>query len=192
MKLGMDINEIIIRSAVPADAKELLNIYAPYVTDTAITFEYEIPSLQEFEERIRTTLAKFPYLAAEQNGKLIGYAYASPFKQRAAYSRAVETSIYVKLEEKGKGIGRLLYEMLEAVLARQNVLNLNACIAYPNPESIGFHEHLGYRTIAHFTQCGFKLGKWYDMIWMEKMLGEHTEEPAAFLPFPEIRTQTGL
>lgn len=177
---------ITIRMALQEDAEELLAIYAYYVENTAITFEYAVPSEEEFRTRIKHTLEKYPYLTAECDGRICGYAYASPFKGRAAYDWAVETSIYVKADMHGSGIGKRLYETLEQFLKKQHVINANACIAYPNPESIAFHERLGYRTVGHFTECGYKFGKWYDMIWMEKMLGEHPEKPEPLLSVQEI------
>ena len=171
-----------IRMAVPEDAGTLLKIYEPYVKNTCITFEYQVPSVEEFTQRIRETLKKYPYLIAEQNGEILGYAYASAFKERAAYDWAVETSIYVSEGARRTGAGSLLYEALEDYLKRQNVINVNACIAYPNPGSIAFHEKYGYRTVGHFTKCGYKLGQWWDMVWMEKMLGPHPEQPEPFIP----------
>ena len=178
--------EIIIRMATPDDAEEVLDIYAPYVKETAITFEYEVPSVEEFRERIRKTLEKYPYLVAETEGQLAGYAYASAFKERAAYDWSVETSIYVKMGEHGKGIGSRLYTVLEEVLKKQHILNVNACIAYPHPESERFHKKFGYKKVAHFTKCGYKMGQWYDMIWMEKLLREHPTQPEKMLPMKQF------
>ena len=178
-----------LRPAVPADAEPLLAIYAPYVINTAVTFEYVVPSLEEFTARIQHTLERYPYLVAESNGELLGYAYASAFKERAAYDWSVETSIYVRQDLHRGGIGKALYLALEEALKRQHIINVNACIAYPNPESIAFHEHLGYKTVAHFTQCGYKQGHWYDMIWMEKMLAPHPAQPQPIIPFSEISAQ---
>lgn len=176
-----------IRMADEADAEKLLAIYEPYVRETAITFEYEVPTKEEFKNRIKGTLNKYPYLAAEENGEIYGYAYASAFKERAAYDWAVETSIYVDREKQGMGIGSGLYRELEALLKRQHILNVNACIAYPNPGSISFHEKFGYKETAHFTMCGYKFGAWYDMIWMEKMLGDHKENPEPVIWLPELK-----
>ena len=173
---------ITIRTAVPEDAAALLAIYAPYVTDTAITFEYEVPSVEEFTERITQTLEKYPYLVAEYQNAPVGYAYASSFHPRAAYAWCAETSIYIQQNFHGRGVGKLLYAELEKQLVQQHVLNLNACIAYPNPGSIAFHKALGFTTIGHFHNCGFKLNRWYDMIWMEKMIGEHNIPPEPFAP----------
>ena len=186
--------EITIRMATTADAKELLQIYAPYVQNTAITFEYEVPSGEEFAKRIENTLTKYPYLVAVEDGQIVGYAYASIFKARIAYSWAVETSIYIKQDCRGKGVGKTLYQALEDILKRQHVINLNASIAYAEKEdehlnhsSIRFHERFGYKKVAHFTKCGYKFGNWYDMIWMEKMLGEHPNKPEPFIPITELK-----
>lgn len=177
-------SDIKIRTVTENDAEQLLEIYAPYVEKTAITFEYEVPSVEEFKSRIKRTLKKYPYFVAESDGKIVGYTYAGEFKERAAYDWAVETSIYIKEDLKGLGIGKKLYSALENALRKQNILNLNACIAYTesddeylNDNSPGFHKHLGYRLVGKFTKCGFKFGKWYDMIWMEKHIGEHTGNP---------------
>lgn len=179
-------DKIVIRVASEKDAEELLSIYAYYVENTGVTFEYDVPSAEEFASRVRRTLSKYPYLVAEADGGILGYAYASAFKDRAAYAWSVETSIYIREGCHGRGMGTILYQALEEALSRQNILNLNACIAYPNPESIAFHENLGYKTVAHFTKCGYKAGRWYDMIWMEKMLGGHPDTPQPFIPFPCI------
>lgn len=175
-----------IRTAAPADAPQLLHIYAPYVKNTSVTFEYEVPTVEEFSERIRHTLTRYPYLVAEDGEILLGYAYASVFKERAAYGWSVETSIYVRNDMKHKGIGKILYTSLEKSLTRQNVCNLCACIAYPNPASIAFHESFGYKTVGHFHASGFKQDVWSDMIWMEKELCPHTIPPKPFIPFPEL------
>ena len=183
-------DEIIIRTAKEEDAERLLEIYAPYVTDTAITFEYEVPTIYEFRHRIITTLRKYPYLVAEEeNGNVMGYAYAGAFKGRAAYDWAVETSIYVEQSEVGKGFGLLLHDALQKELQQMGILNMCACISAPRgtdpfltENSIRFHSHLGYRLVGRFMQCGYKFSRWYDMVWMEKHIGEHTEkvEPVHF------------
>jgi phosphinothricin acetyltransferase len=183
---GMPDGECLIRLAREEDAVELLSIYAPYVRDTVVTFEYDVPGAEDFAGRIRNTLRKYPYLVAESEGRILGYAYASPFKTRAAYDWAVETSIYIRRDARGRGTGGQLYRALEEALRRMNIQNLNACITTPNPESIGFHERFGYRTVGQFTQCGFKHGAWRDVVWMEKFLGDHAVPPKPFIPFPEL------
>ncbi|AEG59860.1 GNAT family N-acetyltransferase [Desulforamulus ruminis] len=186
--------DISIRMATEADAKEILEIYAPYITDTAVTFEYSIPSVAEFSQRIRDTLQMYPYIVALEDDRIVGYAYASAFKKRAAYNWAVETTVYLKQDCRGRGLGKKLYFALEEILKRQNIINLNACIAYTLDEdahldntSTIFHEHLGYTKVAHFTKCGYKFGAWYDMIWMEKMLGEHPSNPDPVIPITELQ-----
>lgn len=172
--------ELNIRSAVPEDAKALLEIYAPYVKRTAITFEYDVPSEEEFSGRIRHTLQEYPYLVAELDGKPVGYAYAGHLNPRAAYDWSVEMSVYVRRDCHGAGIGKTLYQELERRLKEMHITNVYACIAWTEHEdeyltnaSARFHEHLGYRLIGTFHQCGYKFGRWYDMIWMEKIIGEH-------------------
>ncbi len=190
----MEENALRVRLAAEADAEELLTIYAPYVEDTAVSFEYEVPALEEFRGRVRRTLERFPYFAAEDGGKIVGYVYASPFKERAAYDWSVETSIYVRRDSRRRGVGRRLYEALEAALLAQGVLNLNACIAWPpaeddpylNRDSVAFHERMGYAMVGRFHQCASKFGRWYDMVWMEKSIGAHPPEPPAVRPFPEV------
>ena len=179
--------EIVIRTATPVDAGALVSIYAPYVEKTEITFEYTVPSVEEFARRIECICKRYPYLVAELDGEIVGYAYASAFKERAAYAWSVETSIYVKEGIHGKGIGKALYTQLEEYLKRQNVTNINACITYPNPQSIAFHERFGYKPVAHFTACGYKNGKWCDMIWMEKHIAPHMVPNLPFVPFENIK-----
>ena len=177
---------MLLRIATPSDAPELLEIYAPYVENTPITFEYTVPSLEEFTTRLKNILEKYPYIVAVENGIILGYAYASAFKTRAAYSWSVETSIYVREGKHHQGIGKALYHALEKCLYNQHVCNLCACIAFPNPESIAFHESFGYRMVAHFHQAGYKQNAWYDMVWMEKTLCTHSIPPLPLLPFPAL------
>ena len=169
-----------IRSAAPEDAKRLLEIYAYYVANTAVSFEYDVPSEAEFRSRIENTLEKYPYLVLEEDGIPRGYAYAGVFKARAAYARSCEVSVYVDHDAKRRGYGRRLYEALEERLKTQGILNMYACIAYPVAEdeylsrdSERFHRRLGFRTVGEFRQCACKFGRWYNMIWMEKLIGEH-------------------
>ncbi len=173
-------NEITIRKVVPDDAQELLGIYEYYVLNTAITFEYDVPTVQEFRRRIENTLQKYPYIAAVRDGKIVGYAYAGAFVGRKAYDWSAEMTVYVDHYTRKSGIGGLLYRELERILKNMGILNLYACIGYPQTDdeyltknSVQFHEHLGFETVGRFTKCGYKFGRWYDMVWMEKIIGEH-------------------
>lgn len=176
--------EVQIRVADVADAEALLKIYEPYIKHTAVTFEYDVPSVSEFRERISNILEKYPYLVAELDGNVVGYAYAASFHVRAACQWAVETSIYVKNDARGKGVGKALYTELEIALKKMGILNMSACIATPNEEneyltndSEKFHRLMGFVKVAEIHKCGYKFGHWYHLIWMEKMLGEHTASP---------------
>ena len=182
-------DEIVIRAAVPEDAGRLLEIYTYYVEHTAITFEWDVPMLEVFEKRICQTLMFYPYLVIERNGRIEGYAYAGPFKGRTAYDWSCEVTIYIDRHAHKLGLGRRLYDALEHELARMGILNLYACIGYPECEdeyltrnSADFHSHLGYRLAGQFHKCGYKFGRWYDMIWMEKMIGDHLDRQPAVLP----------
>lgn len=177
---------VVLRNATPSDAEQILNIYSYYIKHTAITFEYDIPSLDEFQGRIQKTLERYPYIVAEKNGKILGYAYAGAFVGRAAYNRSAELSIYLDKDCRRMGIGKLLYGELEKRLKELGILNLYACIGYTenedeylNKNSMQFHSHLGFETVGTFRNCGCKFGRWYDMIWMEKIIGEHTAFAAA-------------
>ncbi len=169
-----------IRSAKPEDARRLLEIYAYYIEKTAITFECEVPSEEEFRGRIERTLERYPYLVLEEDGVIQGYAYAGVFKNRAAYDHSCEMTIYLAHDSAGRGWGRALYEALEEELREQGIINLYACIgdpivedAYLTKNSESFHHHLGYEKVGEFHKCGRKFDRWYNMIWMEKMIGEH-------------------
>ena len=167
-----------LRPARITDAPALLAIYAPYVTDTAVTYEYEVPAEAEFARRMESVMARFPYLVAEQNGEILGYAYAGPFHSRAAYRRSAELSVYLRMDARRQGIGRALYEALEKLLQAEGYRNLYACIAWTETEdeyltqdSVRFHERMGFHHVGTFRGCAFKFGRRYDMVYMEKHIG---------------------
>ena len=171
---------MVIRAATREDAGRLLKIYSYYVENTAISFEYVAPSLDEFSKRISSTLEKYPYIVLEDDGLIRGYAYAGAFHSRAAYAHCCEVTIYLDHDSKGNGYGKALYEALEKALKKMGIINLYACIADPEVEdeyltknSECFHQHMGYTKVGEFHKCGYKFGRWYNMIWMEKMIGEH-------------------
>ena len=187
--------KISLRIASPSDAEELLKIYAPYVEETAISFETEVPTAEAFRQRIEKTLKNYPYIIAEENGEILGYCYLSPFVGRAAYIHAAETTLYLKMSARKKGIGKKLYTALEKIASAQNIFTLEACIGTVDPgkedehltnNSAEFHSYMGYRFIGEFKRCGRKFGTWYNMIWMEKPLREHPDSPEPFIPFSEL------
>lgn len=173
-----------IRQATENDASELLDIYAPYITDTTITFEDVIPTIEDFKQRIRDISAKFPYLVAiDENNKILGYAYAHSYKPRAAYEWTVEVSIYIDQNYKGHGLGTKLYHHLERLLKQQGVVNLMARITQENAASIRFHKKLGYQETGVFHKVGFKFNRWLDITWMEKSLNPHVEKIQKLIPY---------
>lgn len=187
-------NNITIQPVTESDAKQLLDIYSYYVENTAITFEYDVPTIPEFQERIRHTLKKYPYIAAVKDGIILGYAYAGVFKDRAAYDYSVEVTVYTHRSHHKEGIGKLLYTELEAILKSMGITNLYACIGIPADEddeyldhnSMDFHTHIGYTMAGRFHKCGYKFGRWYDMVWLEKMIAEHDAIDHSIIPASSI------
>lgn len=159
-----------IRAAVEADVPAILDIYAPYILTTTATFEYTVPALEEFLERFRGITAQFPWLVWEEDGEILGYAYASAPYSRAAYAWCAEPSVYLLPQARGRGIGTKLYAALEKILEFQGYQVLYALITQENKDSLGFHEKRGYRFSVLFPDCGFKFGRWLGLIWMEKRL----------------------
>lgn len=174
-----------IRFASVADAAALLKIYTPFVTDTVVSFEYTAPTLEDFASRVANISAGYPYLVCECDGKIIGYAYAHAYGERAAYQWGAEASIYFAPEGQGKGLSNIIYLALEQLLALQGVRSLYACVTAENEHSVEFHHIMGYREIARFERAGYKLGRWLDMLWLGKTIGDFTGEPAPLVPFPK-------
>lgn len=165
-----------------SDAQAISDIYRYYVNNTAITFDIDPPDAAFFEEKIASSQkAGYPFLVSVLNGQVVGFAYAGAFKNRAAYNKSVEVSIYVRNDLKGQGIGHNLYTQLESQLKSRGFTNLYACIAttdnnkdeHLDKASVVFHSGFGYKTVGHFTKCAFKFDTWYSMVWMEKILIEH-------------------
>lgn len=188
------VDDISIRFAKPEDAKELLKIYAYYVTDTAISFETEVPSEEEFKLRIEEVLKSYPFIVACKDDEILGYAYLHSFVGRKAYELSAETTIYLNPDKKKMGIGKKLYSVLEDIAKAQNITNLYSCIGYVDKEdeylnnnSVQFHEHIGFRMVGKFENCGHKFGRWYHMVWMEKIIGEH-KEIKGFLKYSDIKS----
>ena len=185
--------EVLFRVAKEEDAGDLLKIYAYYVKNTAITFEYEVPTLEEFACRIKETLDSYPYLVALVDGKIVGYIYAGRFRTRASYAWSASTSIYIDNQYHGMGIGKILYAELEKILVKQNVVNVYAGVADPVEEdeylthnSEHFHEAIGYNVVARYNKCGSKFGRWYNLIEMEKIIGTYNCPPKEFIPFSKL------
>jgi len=159
-----------IRPATEKDVPEILEIYAPYVENTTVTFEYDVPCRRSFLQRFLDITAQYPWLVWEEDGKILGYAHASAPYSRAAFSWCAEPSIYLRPEAKGRGIGRKLYTVLEAILKKQGYQVLYALITSENAESIAFHRKMAYEIKVDFPNCGYKFGKWLGLVWMEKRI----------------------
>ena len=186
-------DEVQVRRATLDDAPRLLEIYAYYVERTAITFEYEVPTLAEFRCRMQHTMQRYPYLVIERDGVVQGYAYAGAFVGRAAYDWSCELTIYLDANARGGGLGRRLYTALEEALGAMGIRNLYACIGYPDRDdeyltqnSARFHAHLGFEQVGLFHNCGFKFDRWYHMIWMEKIIGDHPSPCPAITPYSAL------
>lgn len=176
-----------IRIALETDIPAILEIYAPYVRETTVSFEYEVPSLEAFSQRFSEITGQFPWLVWEEAGVILGYAYASRPFTRAAYSWCAEPSIYLRPEARGKGIGKALYAALENLLLEQGYQVLYSLITGENSASVRFHRKLGYTVCVEFPNCGFKFGRWLSLIWMEKRL-KSIESPKDFpTPWPLFR-----
>lgn len=159
-----------VRICTPADIPALCGIYNHYIAHTAITFE-ELPvSVTEMQKRVEATMQLFPWLVFEENEKILGYAYASKWKDRSAYKYTAEVTVYLHPEHCGKGIGGILYTDLIEQLANKNLHALLACIAIPNIASEKIHEQFGFRQVAHFREVGFKFGRWLDVGYWQKNL----------------------
>ena len=176
------------RIATPDDAEALQALYAPYVA-TSITFEGEVPSVEEFRHRIETRIAMYPYIVAELDGKPIGYAYASRMFERSAYAWAVELSIYTSQDCTVRGLGRQMYARLLDLLTLQGVRTAHGKVTSPNPKSARLHEAMGFHLAGTLKNVGYKLGEWRDVSWYERELTGPQEidgEPVPVIPFPEI------
>ena len=157
----------IIRLATPADSAAILSIYAPFITNTVITFEYDVPSVMDFRQRISSILQKYPWLVCEIDGAIAGYAYASAFHQRAAYNWSVDLSIYIHPLYHGKKIAQALYSALLEMLRLQGYCNAYAGITLPNLKSERLHRSFGFTPVGVYRNVGYKMGQWHDVQWLE-------------------------
>ena len=170
-------DEKIIRDVQIGDAERLAEIYSYYVRDTAVSFEYDAPSAEEFEHRIKKISERYPYLVCEVGGNVVGYAYAGQYSTRKAYDWTATSSIYVDKDYRRQGIGTLLYKALEDRLRKQGIVNVLAGAAFCETEdeylthdSKEFHIRQGYSLVAHMKEVGRKFDRWYDLLWLQKKL----------------------
>ena len=182
-----EMKEITIREANIKDSKQILDIYSPYILKTPITFEYSIPTLEQFKKRVENTLEKYPYLVCEENNEIIGYAYAGAYKGRKAYDFTAELSIYIKEGYDKKGIGKNLYSALIDILKKKNLQILYACITiHKTLGSNQFHEKLGFKKIGFFEKSGYKDYNWYDTAWYSLEIGNFETNPKEIIPITKL------
>jgi len=174
-----------IRLAEAADAEAVAAVYAPFVTDSVISFEAEPPVPDEMRGRIAATTVSHPWLVCELDDVVVGYAYAVAHRTRAAYRWSTDTSVYVDAVWHRRGIGRALYTSLLAILRAQGLVNACAGITLPNPASVGLHESVGFRPVGVYERIGHKSGRWHDVGWWQLALGAHAGEPDEPLPLAE-------
>lgn len=163
---------VALRLARPADAPDVAAIYAPFVTDAVVSFETTPPTADEMARRIEATLRTLPWLVADDGGRVVGYAYATPYRSRAAYQWTCEVSVYLAATHRRQGVGRRLYGALFAVLRAQGFVTAHAGIALPNAASVGLHEALGFAPVGVYRGVGFKAGAWRDVGWWALRLRE--------------------
>jgi len=183
-----------IHNATSADATALPDIYAWYVRNTGITFDYVVPATEEFADPITNTLKDYPFLVLEDEKGIQGYALLHRFVGREAYNHAAGTTVYLEPKARGKGCGRKLYEALEHIALKQNIFTLYACIGVPVEEdkylttnSADYHAHMGFTLAGIFEKCGYKFDTWYSMVWMEKHIVERPPHPEPFIPYSELK-----
>ncbi|MCC6726256.1 MAG: N-acetyltransferase [Saprospiraceae bacterium] len=166
-----------IRIAETEDCQSILAIYQYYVLNTAITFEYDVPSVEEMLNRMRNIQTKYPYLIAEFDGNIVAYAYASDFRHRAAYQWSPESTVYIHKDCTGKGIGKMIYKQLFDILKLQGFLNVFGCVALPNPASVALHLKMGFTDVGSFQNIGYKHGQWHSTQWFQLKLNEYQINP---------------
>jgi len=177
----------IIRLAAGDDAEQVLAIYAPFCRNTPVSFETQPPTLDEMRRRIAKTLKRFPWLVVEEDGQVLGYAYASAHRERAAYGWSVDVSVYVREGLRRRGLGRALYTSLFAILKLQGFYNALAGTTLPNPGSVGLHQAMGFQPVGVYRNIGFKCGAWHDVGWWQLALREPGSEPVPPLDLDSIR-----
>lgn len=176
--------------ATPTDSDEILAVYQPYVENTCISFEQEPPTREAFRARVEAICATYPYLVCRVDGKLIAYAYAAKYRERAAYRFGVETSVYIAGEGQGRGIGKALYAALFELLPLLGYQTAYAGICIPNEKSSRLHEAFGFIPNGTHLKTGYKLGRWLDVVWLQKVLGEYPERPEEPISIAALNMKT--
>ncbi len=186
--------DVKFRFATPDDAKALLDIYAPYVENTTVSFEYDVPTVAEFRRRICEFSAEFPYIVCVLENEIVGYAYAHRYKTRHAYRFAAELSIYMKQTAAHRGLGKRLYGALISMLREMGYKNLYGIVTVPNPASFRLHTGMGFAEAGREHRVGYKFGKWIDTVLFELCIGERNDSfaPCAWTVCPKTVGELGV
>ncbi len=179
--------KMIIRFAEIKDAAEILQIYRPFIENSAASFETIVPTVEEFGSRIINYTQKYPWLVAEIDNCIAGYAYAGKHREREAYQWAVEVSVYVHPHFYRQGIARILYEKLFELLNEMGVVNVYAVIALPNAASVALHTSFGFERVCIYKKAGYKNGVWHDVLWLVKYINVHKDNPAPLKSIDEVK-----
>lgn len=179
-----------IRLATAVDGAELLSIYAPYIRDTVITLEFDVPALEEYRDRIAAICSLYPYLVWIRDEKIVGYAYAAKFHERPGYAYGASTSVYLHQDAQGGGIGRRLYGCLLDLMQAQGLRIAYAITTLPNEKSLALQASFGFSPVGVCRRSGRKHGKWLDVMWQEKFLGDFPDEPLPVIPIGDLPDET--
>ena len=175
-----------LRLAKPEDAEKILKVLAPYIRDTAINFEYEVPDTEEYAKHIESISRKYPYIVCEIEGGIVCFAYASAHRSKSAYMWSAELSVYVDKDYLRLGIGHSLYSALIDILKLQNFENVYGVVTIPNENSEWLHRSMGFELVAVYRKTGFKLGRWHDVAWYVKYIGNHITPPRPVIPIVDL------
>ena len=175
--------ELKLRLATLEDADALAAIYAPYVNETTISFEWVPPTTDEFRSRMESTIGDYPYLVCECDGEIVGYAYAHRAFERYSYRFCAELSVYVRTDARQRGVGSLLYRALIALCREMRLQTLYGIVTNPNEPSFRLHERLGFERVGYFPHAGQKFDRWIDVVWYSLVIGDDTVPPSALIPF---------
>lgn len=175
-----------LRVARPTDGVDIQAIYGPVVAETVISFEFDVPTVEEMTSRLVRTLDRHPWLVAEDGDRVVGYAYAADHSDRAAYGWSTDVSVYIHPEVRRTGVGRALYTALFEILRIQGFRRAFAGVTVPNPGSVGLHESMGFVPVGIYRTVGWKFGRWHDVGWWQHQLGAVDESPEPIIPFPKL------
>ena len=182
----MDAPRLIIRPAATGDAAAILDVYRNFVLNTTYSFEEVVPTLEQYRARMDGILARYPFLVCEDGGRIAGFAYAHRHQSRSAYRYGAELSIYLRPHYTGLGIGRIMCEVLIDLLRLQGVQTVYSAISQPNEPSCALHESMGFTVVGHWKNTGFKKGRWIDIVWYQKPIGEYPDDPGELLTFDRL------